>query len=127
MRDNVELGRIIGIFHNLNKPIASLCHGPIALLSTMSSQGDFLFKGYKITGYTNVEEKVNEVMWRDTVEHKVEDELRSAGAVFTANLPMLPKVVEDRELITGQGPSSAGWVGDAFVKALQKQISAAHA
>lgn len=37
---------------------------------------------------------------------------------------MMPNVVIDRELITGQGPSSADRLGDALVKALDQSLGA---
>ena len=39
--------------------------------------------------------------------------------------PLLPHVVKDRELITGQGPSSALALGDALVAALKAAPPAA--
>jgi putative intracellular protease/amidase len=37
---------------------------------------------------------------------------------YEARWPLMPNVVEDRELITGQGPTSAWRFGEAFLAAL---------
>ena len=38
---------------------------------------------------------------------------------MTVSWPLLPHVIKDRELITGQGPSSALALGDALLAALK--------
>lgn len=62
--------------------------------------GKFAYSGYKISCYSNLEEKMNEYMW-DRVADKMEDQLRKEGAVITNRWPMFPNVVIDRELISG--------------------------
>jgi len=115
-----ELGRILWHFHSNLKPTAALCHGPIALLSTkvQSPQGTFAYLGYRLTAYSNMEEKMNEWMWWGNMRMKVETELRREGANYEYNYPLLPKVVVHKELITGQGPSSAWQLGNCFLAAL---------
>ena len=99
---DTSLGRIILHFHQNNKPIASLCHGPIALLSTKTvSQGPWAFSGYRMTCYSDLEEKTNELMWGDKLKLKVEDALKENGAKVQNRLPMLPNLICDKELITG--------------------------
>jgi putative intracellular protease/amidase len=119
-----ELGRILKFFHDNSRPIASICHGPIALLSTKAYDNNFLFRDYHITCYSDAEEKTNEFMWWDTVDPKLESSLRENGAVINNTWPMLSKVTTDRELITGQNPSSAYPLGTAFVSALRDVSSA---
>jgi putative intracellular protease/amidase len=55
---------------------------------------------------------------------QAEDALRNSGAIMKEALPMMPNVVEDRELITGQGPTSADRLGEALVAALDKSLGA---
>jgi putative intracellular protease/amidase len=73
-----------------------------------------------MTCYSNKEEKVNELFWWDKVEPKAEDMLRKAGAIMVEHFPLSSKVTVDRELITAQGPPSAGALGEELVKALQR-------
>ena len=51
---------------------------------------------------------------------QAEDVLRENGAIMEEALPMLPKVTVDRELVTGQQPTSAYPVGEKFVEVLQR-------
>ncbi|RPA90164.1 ThiJ/PfpI family protein [Choiromyces venosus 120613-1] len=114
-----ELGRILSHFHEHHKPTGVICHGPIALLSTQP----FAYKGYKVTCYPNKEEMANEVVWGAKLERKVEDALREAGAqVEVAAAPLVPKVVVDRELVSGEGPSSALQLGRGFVGLLREGV-----
>lgn len=55
---------------------------------------------------------------------QAEDALRNSGAIMKEALPMMPNVVTDRELITGQGPTSADRLGEALVKALDQSLGA---
>ncbi|KAF8462934.1 ThiJ/PfpI family protein [Kalaharituber pfeilii] len=115
------LGHILTHFHTAKKPTALICHGPIALLSTKLVLGGFAYKGYKATCYSNKEEVANELLWAAKLEKKVEDALREEGVeVVTATVPLAPMVVRDRELITGEGPSSAWQFGEEFVEALRE-------
>jgi len=120
--EDATLGKILNQFHKAGKPTGVICHGPIALLSTRLTNEGFAYKGYKVTCYANKEEMSNELMWGAKLEKKVEDALKEAGAqVEVAAIPLMPKVVKDRELISGEGPSSAWEFGEAFVSALKEQ------
>lgn len=123
--DNKALGHILNYFHNTRKPTGVICHGPIALLSTKyDNNGEFAYKGYKVTCYANKEEASIEMMWGAKLQKKVEDALREAGAnVEVTTLPLMPNVVKDRELVSGEGPTSAWKFGQEFVKMLQEQAS----
>ncbi|RPB08499.1 ThiJ/PfpI family protein [Morchella conica CCBAS932] len=116
-----ELGRILNHFHKQHKVI---CHGPIALLSTkLAENGEFAYKDYRVTCYANKEEMTNELMWGAKLETKVEDALREAGAkVEVSTIPLMPNVVRDRELVSGEGPSSAYAFGQEFVKTLREGV-----
>jgi len=121
LHNNQNLGYIIHHFHRHNKPTGLICHGPIALLSVhlaipMDQQWPYV--GYKMTAYSDKEEAFNELLWRDRLQLHVEDALKDAGGLYEARWPLLPNVVEDRELITGQGPTSAWRFGEALLAAL---------
>jgi len=122
LHNNQNLGYIINHFHRHNKPTGLICHGPVALLSTnlaISMDQNWPYIGYRMTAYSNKEEIFNEILWRDRLHFHVEDGLKDAGAQFESRLPLLPNVVVDRELVTGQGPTSAWRFGEAFLKALE--------
>ncbi|KAI9103192.1 ThiJ/PfpI family protein [Phlyctochytrium arcticum] len=116
-----NLGRILTYFHTAQKPTAVICHGPIALLSALGCgpNQSYPYQGYKVTCYANKEEVLNDWMWGGKVR-KVEDALREAGLdVQVAPLPLMPKVVVDRELVSGQGPTSVDQLGAKFVEMLE--------
>lgn len=79
--DNVDLGRILSHFHSNSKPTAALCHGPWAFLSTKyGPDKQFAYKGYKMTSWSNAEEKVMETCFRGEIT-KVEGTLREGAAM----------------------------------------------
>ncbi|KAI5857153.1 ThiJ/PfpI family protein [Tricharina praecox] len=121
---DTELGRIMGWFHEKRLPTAVICHGPIALLSAHSpaDPDSFPYKGYKVTCYSNKEEITNEFMWGGKLP-RCEDALKEVGCdVETPMVPLMPKVVVDRELVSGNGPTSADQLGEKFVEMLEKGV-----
>ncbi|MEV6840533.1 type 1 glutamine amidotransferase domain-containing protein [Streptomyces sp. NPDC051133] len=88
------------------KPLALLCHAPAATLAARDADGTWPFAGYRMTGLSNAEEKLNgfgrKAPWF------LEDRLRDEGANYVkGRLPLLPFVVVDRNLYTGQNPTSS--------------------
>ncbi|THG95038.1 hypothetical protein EW026_g6548 [Hermanssonia centrifuga] len=79
--DNPDLGRILLYFHNTSKPTAMLCHGPYALLSTKYAPDSpgFAYNGYKITSWSDQEEKLVETLKQGEVPRKVESSLSAEG------------------------------------------------
>ncbi|KAL4994894.1 isoprenoid synthase domain-containing protein [Aspergillus recurvatus] len=114
--DDKDLGRILEYFHKENKPTAAICHGPYALLSTKASGGEFAYKGYKITCWSNAEEKVMESMLGGEVE-KVETALMNAGAEMVEGAKeKVGQTTLHRELLTGGNPMAADELGNRFVR-----------
>jgi putative intracellular protease/amidase len=84
--DDPELGRILTHFHDNQKPTAAICHGPYAFLSTIKGPaGTLIYKGYKITSWSDTEEKMIETLWGGKVP-KVETSLKEAGAEMVTGL-----------------------------------------
>eukprot|EP00898_Chlorokybus_atmophyticus_P006521 jgi/Chlat1/6870/Chrsp51S00511 len=121
MWNDAELGRILLHFHNKQKPTAMICHAPVALLSTKMVEKDspWAYQNYHVTCYSDLEEKSNELLFGGKLPFKVETVLRENGAILEEAMPMMPKVTVDRELISGQGPTSADQLGKTFVEKLQ--------
>ncbi|KAL4899449.1 hypothetical protein BDW74DRAFT_171497 [Aspergillus multicolor] len=114
--DDKDLGRILSYFHKENKPTAAICYGPYGLLSTKAATGEFAYKGYKITCWSNVEEKVMETMLGGEVE-KVETALMNAGAEMVEGVgEKVGSTTLHRELLTGGNPMAAEELGDRFVR-----------
>jgi putative intracellular protease/amidase len=99
-------GSLIAGFHRADKPIAAVCHGPAALLSYMGPTGQWPFTGYKMTAFSDAEEK--DVGLLETIPWTVQQSLTKHGARFLAGTQGWGEhVVCDRTLLTGQNPASA--------------------
>jgi putative intracellular protease/amidase len=117
--DNPELGRILSHFHQNQKPTAALCHGPYAFLSTKyGPQKEFAYKGYKLTSWSDAEEKFMETILRGEID-KVEGTLRENGADMQEGVAKsMGSITVDREVITGDNPMAANAIGDKFLEML---------
>ncbi len=99
------------------KLIAAVCHGPAGLLHVRRRDGSPLLKGRRVTGFTNMEERLAGL--HGQVPFLLEDAMKDQGADFhSALLPMLSHVERDGHLITGQNPKSSEAIGKAMVEAL---------
>jgi putative intracellular protease/amidase len=133
-----DFGTILRAFHADGKPTALLCHGPIATLAALpraaayrqalvagdsaalkaSSQG-WQYAGYRMTIYSNSEEQpIQRDVLHGELQFYVADALRAAGAVVEKGPDNDPFVVQDRELITGQNPSSDHRIAETLVRVL---------
>lgn len=96
------------------KPLALVCHGPAAALAARNPDGSWPFRGYEMTALSNREERFNRFARK--APWLLEDRLRGAGAAYRRRrLPLLPFVVVDRNLYSGQNPASAGAVAKRLV------------
>ena len=121
--DSPELGRILNHFHAEGKPTAALCHGPYAFLSTKHAGGkEFAYKGYKLTSWSDAEEKFMETaVFRGEVT-KVAGSLTEAGAEMVEGVATaMGKITEDREVVTGDNPMAADSLGKRFIEKLKGQ------
>lgn len=119
------MARVLLHFHGKGKPTASLCHGPAAFLSAKP----FPYAGYRMTALSDNEEQFQEFMnVYDTnvrLTWYVEGGLDAAGASYERNLiKFTSRVVNDRELVTGQNPQSARALGTAFAAKVTAYVDA---
>ncbi|HEX5255883.1 MAG TPA: DJ-1/PfpI family protein [Mycobacterium sp.] len=118
---NDDFGALVGYFHDAQRPTGLICHAPAALAAAPSVDGRWIYDGYRMTCFkTVVDTMLSTVpLARRFHGHLIDDPtqlLASRGAkVEQTVLPMGSKVVEDRELITGQDPYSAKALGAVFV------------
>ena len=94
---------------NLDDParfVGGVCHGPAGFLSAHRADGTWLFKGRKLTAFTNEEE--TQATFAGNAPWLLEDRLRLAGAQFEAATPWTTHVVVDGNLVTGQQNVSSG-------------------
>lgn len=131
-----EVGQALKAFHSSNKPTALVCHGPIALLSTLpdaegftqqlatsgraAPQQGWIYEGYRMTVISNAEENQAKTLLNGGVmKFWPQTALQQAGGKYSSNrVTFTPHVVTDRELITGQNPASAMGVADELLKRL---------
>ncbi|MHC5149416.1 type 1 glutamine amidotransferase domain-containing protein [Stenotrophomonas rhizophila] len=126
------LGRLLADFHQRNKTTALVCHGPIALLSTLPDAAGFvakleagatpatpkwIYRGYQMTVISNQEEEqAKALLGGGQMRFYPQTALQRAGAKFSSNAtPWTGHVVVDRELIAGQNRASALAVGSGWL------------
>jgi putative intracellular protease/amidase len=133
-----DAGRILRDFHEAGRPIAMVCHGPIALIATMPNAGafkaaiiagefqraselatDWPFAGYRLTIFSSSEEPLaRRGPLKGEPQFYVSDAMAQAGAHVDRRQQSRSNVIEDRELLTGQNPLSAEELSRVFVKRL---------
>lgn len=90
----------------LDKPLASVCHGPTAFLSPRDMTGESPFAGYRVTCFSHVEEFYTKVNGR--LPMVLEIELKRLSLHYSKGpYPWCSHVVVDRNLVTGQNPFSS--------------------
>lgn len=86
--------------------VAAICHGVCGLLNVKLSNGEYLVKAKKLTGYSWLEEGV--ARRKKEVPFDLEEALKKRGADYEkALIPMTSKVVVDGNLVTGENPFSS--------------------
>ncbi len=114
LASNHTSGQLILDFLHDGKPVASVCHGPAALIKAAEIDASVL-KGKRVTGFSNTEEKL--ALRSDNIPYKLEDRLKELGADYhTALIPFTSHIEVDGLLITGQNPLSAGPTAKALIK-----------
>ena len=96
--------------------VASVCHGPAALVNIKLSNGDYLVAGKRVTAFTNDEEKA--VNMARKVPFLLEDELKARGAIYSKVTVFQKHTQNDQRIITGQNPASAREVGSQMAKTI---------
>jgi putative intracellular protease/amidase len=112
---DADSGRLLVAALASGKPLAIVCHAPVAIMATRRKGGS-PFVGYRVTCYTNSEEDA--VGLREKARWTVEDELIAMGLEFTRGEDWKPYTVVDRNLYTGQNPASAAPLAQQILDAL---------
>jgi putative intracellular protease/amidase len=116
MPDNRVSIALIEDFVKNGKPVAAVCHAPVALINAHDKNGDFLVKGKKVTGFSNDEEET--VGLTKIVPFLLEDALKARGGIFSKGPDWKSYIQVDDKLITGQNPASSEAVAEALLKML---------
>ncbi|MDU2064831.1 MAG: type 1 glutamine amidotransferase domain-containing protein [Sporomusaceae bacterium] len=113
---DAKLAALLNKFHNSNKIIGAVCHGPAALVSAVLDNGQSLIAGKKVTGFTNEEERT--VQLDHLVPFLLEDKLKELGGTYVSKGAWQAHVVVDGNLITGQNPQSSALFAKAIIDEL---------
>lgn len=118
--DNAVLKAIIKKQYESGKLVSAICHGVSGLLNVELSNGEYLIKGKKLTGYSWFEESL--AGRKQVVPFNLEASLKERGADYEkALIPLTSKVVVDNKLITGQDPFSSKEMAKVVMQQLNKQ------
>ncbi|MFF7214575.1 type 1 glutamine amidotransferase domain-containing protein [Streptomyces sp. NPDC008238] len=109
-------GRLLTAALDSGKPLGVVCHGPAALLAAERPDGGWPFAGYRLTAFTDTEEKQGGLAAH--APWLLQERLVALGADFQEGEPWAPHVVTDRNLITGQNPASSGPLAERLLAAL---------
>lgn len=100
-----------------DRPLALVCHAPAAVLAATDEQGRNAFRGLLMTGFSNLEERLNPFSWK--AKWLLEDRLKEAGIRYSKSLiPLKAHIDKDGTLYTAQNPASAATPTKKLVKNL---------
>lgn len=119
LADHQPLQQVLADMAAQQKIIAAVCHGPAALLRVKNADGSLLLQGKKVAGFSNQEETMFAKEMLQLYPFLLQDGLTKAGAFYQQAGPMLPLVVQDGKLITGQNPFSTPALVDAMLSQLE--------
>lgn len=118
--NDTPMQTIIRKQYESGKMVAAICHGVGGLLNVKLSNGEYLIKNKKITGFNWFEESL--AGKKKEVPFNLEAALKERGSNYKkAFIPMTSKVVVNGNLITGQNPFSSKETAKVVMKELEKQ------
>ena len=118
--NDTTMQSIIRNQYESGKMVAAICHGVCGLLNVKLSDGAYLIKDKKITGFSWFEESL--ANRKKKVPFNLEAGLKERGSDYKkAFIPMTSKVVVDGNLITGQNPFSSKKMAKVVMRELEKQ------
>jgi putative intracellular protease/amidase len=107
---------LIEAFWATDKVVSTVCHASIALANAKDTNGEYIVKGRKVTGFTNTEEDA--VGLTNVVPLLVEDTLSDRGGLFSKIEDWASYAQKDGNLITGQNPASSTAVAKLVLETL---------
>jgi putative intracellular protease/amidase len=111
---DADSGRILTAVLESGRTLALLCHAPAATLAARRQDGTWPFEGYRMTGLSNTEERLNPFARK--APWLLQDRLIESGAIYRkGRLPLRPYLVVDRNLYTGQNPASSAMLAHKLV------------
>jgi len=117
--NNDEINTLICEMYEGGKIISAVCHGVAALQSVLLSDGEYLIKGKKGTGFSYFDETI--IGLKRFVPYNLELSLKEKGMLYSkAFFPLKGHVVVDGRLITGQNPNSTSKLAEQALQVMNK-------
>jgi putative intracellular protease/amidase len=113
---DTDAGRLLTTALDADRPIGIVCHGPAALLTANRPDGTNAFAGFDITCFTDKEEELAGSAL--AAPWLLETRLKQAGLQVQDGPPFRPHTRRDRNLFTGQNPSSSAPLADELIRVL---------
>lgn len=118
--DNELLQSITREMYENGKIVSAVCHGVAALQNVKLSNGEYLIKGKKGTGFSYFDEGIGGV--KKIVPYNLQQRLKERGMKYSkAFIPLAGHTVVDGNLITGQNPNSATKTAKEAIKAIRNK------
>jgi putative intracellular protease/amidase/uncharacterized protein (DUF2267 family) len=112
-----DMGRLLVALLDDGKVVASVCHGPAALLPATRPDGTWAFADRILAGFTNEEER--QAGLAGSARWLLEDRMREAGGALSGGPAWEPFSVVDGNVVTGQNPASSAEVAQRTVERLE--------
>lgn len=113
---DAQTAKLIADLDARGKVIASVCHGPAALVNVKRADGQPFVAGRTISAFTDEEERAAQL--DREMPFLLETRLRELGATVATKPKFTSQAVRDRNLITGQNPMSSEAVAELVIQAL---------
>lgn len=115
---NKTVKQLLEDFNSENKPVGSVCHGVVGLLSLQDSNGRLLIEGKQLTSFSNSEEESAGLS--GIMPFLLETRLLSLGALYSKAANYVSHVMVDGNIITGQNPASSENVAKKMIAFVQQ-------
>jgi putative intracellular protease/amidase len=117
LADNEQSIAIITAFNEAGKPLGFVGYGPSALCRVTSNSGLALVSGRNLTASSTSEDR--STIGESEIPFSLEQQLRTAGAIYSSAADWTCHVVKDDILITGQNVASVVEAAKLLLKLMQ--------
>jgi putative intracellular protease/amidase len=114
--DDTRLQAILSNVYTRGGVVASVCHGPAAIVNVKLPNGRYLVEGKEVSAFTNDEEAA--VKLTEAMPFLLESRLRERGGRFAKAPNFQAHMSSSERLVTGQNPASAVGVAREVLRLL---------